>query len=94
MVARGPSMQPTVEPGSFLLVTERGAIRPGVVVVIDRDGRDIVKRVEMDDGDFVTVVGDNTAASTDSRAFGPVPRSAIRGVARAVYWPPSAWRLL
>ena len=40
------------------------------------------------------VLGDNLDGSTDSRAFGPVPAEAVRGVVRAVYWPPRAWRLL
>lgn len=87
-------MEPTIPRGSFLVVTQRGSIRPGAVVIVERDGREIVKRVARDDGDFVTVVGDNPSASTDSRAFGPVPRSSIRGVVRAVYWPPGAWRVL
>ena len=87
-------MRPTIAPGSFLLVTAAGAIRPGAVVVVKRDDREIVKRVAHADGDSVTVAGDNPTRSTDSRSFGPVPRTAIRGVVRAVYWPPSAWRLL
>jgi signal peptidase I len=42
-----------------------------------------VKRVADLDGDAVVVHGDNADASTDSRTFGPVPRSSILG--RAVY---------
>jgi signal peptidase I len=38
-------------------------------------------------GDY-WVLGDSPSRSTDSRAFGPVPRSAIRGVVRLRYWPP------
>ena len=33
------------------------------------------------------VEGDAPGASTDSRTFGPVARSAIRGVVRLRYWP-------
>ena len=40
------------------------------------------------------VEGDNPTESTDSRTFGPVPRSLIRGRVRAVYWPPGRWRSL
>lgn len=34
------------------------------------------------------VLGDNRSHSLDSHTFGPVPRSAIKGVARLRYWPP------
>lgn len=40
------------------------------------------------------VLGDNRAASTDSRDFGPVHRTRIEGVAIACYWPPSRMRWL
>jgi signal peptidase I len=39
--------------------------------------------------DTCFVLGDNRAASTDSRDFGPVHRSRIEGVAILRYWPPS-----
>jgi signal peptidase I len=34
------------------------------------------------------VLGDAPERSTDSRTFGPVSRTAIRGVVRLRYWPP------
>lgn len=34
------------------------------------------------------LIGDHRGASTDSRDFGPVPASAIEGVAVLRYWPP------
>ncbi len=40
----------------------------------------------LEDGEFF-VLGDNRAASTDSRDFGPVPASAIVGTAVLRYWP-------
>ena len=39
-------------------------------------------------------LGDNRAHSTDSRRFGPVPASAIAGVAAARVWPVSGRRTL
>ncbi len=35
------------------------------------------------------VLGDNRAHSLDSHTFGPVKRSAITGIARVRYWPPT-----
>ena len=83
VVVDGESMRPALEPGDRLLVV-RLAPRVGDVVAFDHAGRRMVKRVAAitSDGE-VTVRGDNAAASTDSRAFGPVARSAIVG--RAVY---------
>lgn len=37
------------------------------------------------------VLGDNAAASTDSRVFGPVPRSRFLGRVVFRYWPPSGF---
>jgi nickel-type superoxide dismutase maturation protease len=78
-------MEPTLAPGDRVLVL-RLRVRPGDVVAL-RDPRDeartILKRVTAVDGDELTVLGDNAAASTDSRTFGPVPRSSVLG--RVVY---------
>ena len=37
------------------------------------------------------VEGDNPSASTDSRAFGPVPLALIVARVDAIVWPPSRW---
>jgi signal peptidase I len=37
------------------------------------------------------VEGDDRAHSSDSRAFGPVPRSAVVGTATFRFWPPRRW---
>jgi len=89
----GDSMRPTLLPGDRLLVVGR-RLRPGALVAI-RDPRDpervLVKRVlAIDrDADSVDVAGDNAAASTDSRVFGPVPLGLVVGRVRWRYWPPS-----
>jgi len=87
----GESMRPALEAGDRLLVV---ALRPrpgDVVAVLDpRDGeRVIVKRVAaVDPGDGgITVLGDNPAASTDSRTFGPVRPDHVLGRAVYRYWP-------
>jgi signal peptidase I len=78
----------------------RGAL---VVLRRPADGLEVVKRVaglpgeraRLHGGLEVTlgpdeyfVLGDNPAASTDGRAFGPVPAGALVGRVRFAYWPP------
>jgi nickel-type superoxide dismutase maturation protease len=89
----GTSMAPALEPGDRLVVVGMPWFppswpRPGHVVAVGdpRDPRRLlikrVRAVHHDDG-TLEVVGDAAEASTDSRTFGPVPRSSIVG--RAVY---------
>ena len=90
----GASMTPALAPGDYLVVDRRAYARrapaPGEVVVA-RDPRDasreIVKRVAASSAGGVELRGDNVAASSDSRVFGPVPRAAIAGRALWRYWP-------
>jgi nickel-type superoxide dismutase maturation protease len=87
----GESMVPTLLPGDRVIVLRglgplRPAIRTGdLVALVDprSGGRTMIKRVAGIGGSGVVVRGDNSAASTDSRHFGPVDRRAIRG--RVVY---------
>jgi nickel-type superoxide dismutase maturation protease len=93
----GDSMRPTLEPGDWAIATPGGRVRTGHVVVLqrpDRPGLEVVKRVCGEEPAGLVVLGDNPAASTDSRHFGPVPGQAITGRVRLVYWPPRRWRLL
>jgi nickel-type superoxide dismutase maturation protease len=82
----GDSMRPTLEPGDRLVVLRGGPVRVGALVAVAdprQPARTMVKRVSAVRPDGVTVLGDNPAASTDSRAFGAVPHDALRG--RVVY---------
>ncbi|HVM00755.1 MAG TPA: nickel-type superoxide dismutase maturation protease [Egibacteraceae bacterium] len=86
-VVRGESMTPTLEPGDRLLVRRWPArARPGDLVVVVQPGppdRLVVKRLAAARSSRLTVLGDNPAASTDSRHYGDLPRGALRG--RVVY---------
>ena len=104
----GDSMRPALEPGDWALAVATTRIPRGAVVVVehpDRPGFEIVKRVAALPGDLAPdgrileqdrfwVQGDRLDRSTDSRAFGPVPRESVKAVVRLVYWPPERRRRL
>ncbi len=82
----GDSMLPTLAPGDRLLVVRAGRTRVGDLVAVTdprQPARTMVKRVTALGPRGVTVLGDNPAASTDSRTLGPLAPAAVRG--RAVY---------
>lgn len=87
----GDSMRPAFEPGDRLIAVRLGRIREGDVVAVP-DPRDatrlIVKRVASVSGPMLVLRGDNDAASTDSRSFGPVPRPSVAGRVLYRYSPP------
>ncbi|MFP5316777.1 MAG: nickel-type superoxide dismutase maturation protease [Acidimicrobiia bacterium] len=87
----GPSMRPTLEEGDRVLVVRDGRARPGDLVVVPdprNAGRLVVKRVVVASAGGLTVRGDNPSASTDSRDFGPVAASSVRGRVVYRYAPP------
>jgi nickel-type superoxide dismutase maturation protease len=93
VVVEGRSMEPTLAPGDRVLVVRARGLHPLDVVAV-RDPRDpkrvLVKRIGAVLEDEVVVRGDNPAASTDSRSFGPVPKSAVIGRVVRCYAP--SWR--
>ncbi|MGH9178087.1 MAG: nickel-type superoxide dismutase maturation protease [Acidimicrobiales bacterium] len=89
VAVEGDSMRPTLLPGDRVVAVRCRRGRPGdlVVLVDPRDAdRLLVKRVTAAGPEGHTVAGDNEAASTDSRTFGPVPHVWGRVVFR--YHPP------
>lgn len=77
-------MLPTLMPGQLVVGRRTDALRPGDVVIVSHNGLEKIKRIERTQGDLLYLLGDNPAASTDSRSFGWVQASAI--VAKVV-WP-------
>jgi nickel-type superoxide dismutase maturation protease len=78
----GDSMLPGFRAGDRLLLGPPWWIRPGQVVAVTdprAPARLLVKRVHALSRLAVEVRGDNEAASTDSRHFGPLPRSSLAG---------------
>jgi signal peptidase I len=95
VVVEGESMAPTLRPGDQLLCVRPGRIRRGDLVVVrpPTHGFEMLKRVAALPGegglgpDEYLVVGDNPAASTDGRTFGPVRGSEVAGVVLLRYLP-------
>ena len=81
----GKSMHPVLCEGQVVLATGwYNNLRPGDVVLLTHQGMEKIKRIqELKDG-RIYLVGDNVAASTDSRHFGWLPRSVVTG---RLLWP-------
>ena len=87
-------MAPRLPPGALVVaraIGDRTRLRVGDVVVARRPDRpelEIIKRITaIDAGGAIVLEGDNPAASTDSRQFGPVTRAHILARVRWRYWP-------
>jgi nickel-type superoxide dismutase maturation protease len=93
VVVEGRSMEPTLAPGDRLLVVRAPRLHAQDVVAV-RDPTDskrvLVKRIGAVLEDGIVLRGDNPGASTDSRSFGPVPRTAVLGRVVRIYAP--SWR--
>jgi len=95
-VVLGPSMRPTLEPGDRVLVDlwtyRQRPPRSGEVVLASGPGdAPLVKRIASgpDETGSYVVLGDNAAASADSRQFGVLPRRSFQGRLVFRYWPPT-----
>jgi signal peptidase I len=81
----------------------QGRVRPRRPIVVNGTsydepyawytGHGIIRAVTVPD-DCYYVLGDNRGDSVDSRAYGPIPRDSVRGVAVAVVYPFSRMRTI
>ncbi len=91
----GPSMEPTLSAGDWLLVDPDAydSTAPGVgELILAPDPRDadrlLIKRVVAVDPDgSLWLAGDDPERSTDSRAFGAIDRASVVGRPWFRYWP-------
>lgn len=82
-VVEGDSMAPTLREGDVVLVERCSTVKIGEIVIARHPYKQSVKVLKRigeinASGDYI-LVGDNPAASTDSRTFGPIRRSQIIG---------------
>ena len=87
-------MEPRLPAGARVIARALSAetnLQAGDVVVArrpDRPGLEIIKRIHsIDSAGTIFLVGDNPAASSDSREFGAVSREQIVARVRWRYWP-------
>ena len=81
----GTSMQPKFQPNALVWASRLFRnLRAGDVVILEHRGLEKIKRVEaVQDGELF-VLGDNAAASTDSRTIGWLPLETVKA---KVIWP-------
>lgn len=72
-------MAPTFVHGKLAVAVYPFRLRPGHVVIFRHHSREKIKRITHIEKKRVFVVGDNDAASTDSREFGWISRDQILG---------------
>ena len=75
-------MAPLLLPGDELLIAPKRALRVGDLACFRHPFRgdlELVKRVTAIGPDGATLMGLNPAESTDSRSYGPVPKTLYRG---------------
>ena len=72
---------------------KRMKARPGETYVLEHPVEGGPKSVTMKDGEYFAC-GDNFNNSYDSRYWGPVPGSKLRGVGSGVFWPFNGWRVI
>ncbi len=91
LAVAGPSMEPTLRAGDWIVARADGRAGVGDVVVLEhphRPGMLIVKRVARTDDDGFWLLGDAPGASTDSRHFGAAPQVVGRVLWRIRPWGP------
>ena len=75
----GDSMEPSFHDRQWLIINRIGQPKVGDVVVLKYENPQLIKRIIPPEGDGWWVEGDNKEQSTDSRSFGPVPKTVIVG---------------
>lgn len=75
---RNASMAPKLRPGQWVVATALfRRLRPGQVVIVERENKELIKRIERIEDGKLFVIGDNLERSMDSRQFGWLDQSEV-----------------
>jgi phage repressor protein C with HTH and peptisase S24 domain len=77
-------MLPTLVPGKVIIAIRSNKLSQGNIVVLRHNGLEKIKRISKLESGRVFLLGDNPAQSTDSRSFGWLNISAVKG---KIIWP-------
>jgi type IV secretory pathway protease TraF len=77
-------MEPTLMAGQ-IVIAWRQTPKVGDLVIAKIHGKEVLKRVTKSDTKRVYLLGDNSANSTDSRDYGWIPMSSVRGVVVKIF---------
>jgi phage repressor protein C with HTH and peptisase S24 domain len=80
----GESMLPSLWPDTYVVGTTRYTLKAGDIVIVDHDGREVIKRVDKIKRDKIYILGDNRTASTDSSNYGWVELESVKA---KIIWP-------
>jgi phage repressor protein C with HTH and peptisase S24 domain len=80
----GDSMRPTLKHGQIVWAHELRSYREGQVVIAFVRGKEVIKRIEKIEKGKIFLIGDNKERSNDSRDYGSIPDTNIKGI---VFWP-------
>lgn len=85
----GNSMHPTLKQGDIVFVRKihHMHVQSNDVVIAIINGKEVIKRVGLIKNGKIFLIGDNKAASTDSRTFGLVPCTKVLG--KVTFWLPN-----
>ncbi len=72
-------MLPYLRDGQIVIGSSRLRYRVGDIVIIQKNGKEIIKRLKKIEKNRVWIEGDNRSGSTDSRQFGWIDKSDILG---------------
>ena len=86
-MVQGESMSPVLNAGDLVFLKKAPPVVGDIVVARHPFFADrlVIKRLQSISGSRMTLAGDNTSNSTDSRSLGPISRNRLVGVVESIW---------